>query len=144
MNDDEFRENLIRGGTAIAAALGEPLNPKLYRPHGGFYKSRHARILQDKGYSIVSANIRVYDAVKTSANQTKVINRIVGKVTKADGGIILLHDARGASSKKEIELEKNSEGTFNRLWIVDVVDAVIASLLEKGFVLHHPDLLLIL
>ena len=143
MTDDEFIDNLIRAEEAISSAIGFDLHPKLYRPHGGFYKSSHARILQDKGYSIVKANIRVYDAVKTSANQKRVVNQIINKVIKDGGGIVLLHDARGAYSQKKIELDRNPEGPFNRLWIVGVVDEVIVSLVERGFILHHHDILAI-
>jgi len=141
MKDEEFTENLLLGEEAISSALGIDFYPRLYRPHGGYYTQQHERILIDRGYSIVSANIRVYDAVKTSASRRQIVKQIVRNVIRTGGGIILLHDARGIFSRKEIEIKKNPDGPFNRLWIVDVVDEVIVSLLDKGFTLHHPDLL---
>jgi len=141
MDEKEFTDNLLRGEKAISSALGFAMNPKLYRPHGGYYKPMHERTLIGSGYSLISANIRVYDAVKTSKNRRQAANQIIKKVIKNSGGMIILHDARGIYSRKEIELKKNPEGPFNRLWIVDVVDDVIVSLLDKGFILHHPDLL---
>jgi len=141
MNDDQFTDNLIRGQQAISSALGFDMYPKLYRPHGGYYNSRRERILINNGYSIVSASIRVYDAVGTSAKHQRTVNRIINTVIKEEGGIILLHDARGSYSRKIIELEKNPKGPYNRLWIIDAVEEIIVSLLEKDFILHHADLL---
>lgn len=144
MNDDDFRNNLIKGDNAISLALGFEMYPKLYRPHGGFYTRRQKEIFIEEGYSIVPANIRVYDAVKTSARKQRIVNSVINKVIKDNGGIILLHDARGSHSRKKIELEKNPDGPFNRLWIVEAVEEIIVSLLEKGFVLHHPNLLAVI
>jgi len=44
MNEEEFRDNLIRGGEAIFAALEKELDYKMYRPHGGIYNSRQLEI----------------------------------------------------------------------------------------------------
>ena len=41
MSEEDFREELLRGRAAISAALGFELYPRMYRPHGGLYRSRH-------------------------------------------------------------------------------------------------------
>ena len=35
MGNAEFTENLKKGEEAIISALGKPVHPRLYRPHGG-------------------------------------------------------------------------------------------------------------
>jgi len=144
MTKNEFTDNLIRGEKAISSALGFEMNPKLYRPHGGYYRLQQEKIIQEYNYTIVPANIRVYDAVKTSANKEKMENQIINKVLKNGGGIVLLHDMRGSYSSKEIKLEKNPKGPFNRLWIVDSAETVIIDLLERGYILRYPDLLAVI
>ena len=141
LKDDQFTYNLVRGQEAISSALGFYLYPKLYRPHGGFLNSRRERILINNGFFPVFTNIRVYDAVKTSVYRQMAANKIIDKAIREGGGIILLHDARDSYSKKNKKLEKNPKGPYNRLWIIDTVEEIIVSLLNRGFVLHHPDLL---
>jgi len=141
MNNAEFTDNLLLGEKAISSALGFEMHPKLYRPHGGHYKPMHEKTLIDSGYYVVSSNIRVYDAAKTSANKRQLVNQLIKKIKKEDGGIVLLHDARGSYLRKEKELARNPEGPFNRLWIVGAVEEIIINLLDRGVVLHHPDLL---
>ena len=140
MNDDEFRENLARGEAAIASALGRDLNPKLYRPHGGFYSSRQEAIFREAGYTLAASNIRAHDAVVDGTKRRKVINETVKKTEKQNGGIILLHDQRDSHFRTEKELAKNPNGVFNREWIVETTEEIINILLEKGFVFGNPDI----
>jgi len=140
MNPDEFRNNLIRGGEAISAALGRDSHPRLYRPQGGFYTSAQEKIIRDEGYILVPSNIRVYDAVIDGAKQGKVVSKIINKVEKHGGGIILLHDARDSYARTEAELAKNPHGVFNRSWIPGAVEGIITALLEKNFILNNPDI----
>ena len=139
MNPDEFRNNLIRGGAAISAALGRDWHPKLYRPHGGFYTSAQEKIIREEGYILVPGNIRAYDAVLDGTKQDKVARRIINKVKKYGGGIILLHDARDSYALAETWLEKEPQGVFNRSWIPDAIEEIINILLEKNFILNNPD-----
>jgi len=141
MNEDEFRDNLIRGEAAISAALGFDMKPRLYRPHGGFYNSKQEKICINEGYFIVLANIRVHDAVAAETKQRKVAERTVKKLEKQGGGIILLHYGRGSYSEKEIKLEKNPLCAYNRSWIPETVEKIIIALLDKGYVLNEPDIL---
>jgi peptidoglycan/xylan/chitin deacetylase (PgdA/CDA1 family) len=141
MNDDEFRDNLVRGGAAISAALGRDLYPKLYRPHGGFYHSTQEKIMRDEGYTLIPATVRVYDTVLDGTKQRKVIEKIIRKVEKQGGGVILLHDARGSHVVTEAELTKDPHGVFDRSWIPDAVEEIIPALLEKGFILNSSDIL---
>ncbi len=133
MNDDEFRDNLIRGGNAISAALGENQIQKLYRPHYGFYTSRQNKICAEEGYAIIPGNIRVYDAVLSKENMDRIIRKVVNKAVREGSGIILLHDARGSNAKMEKELEKKPNGAYNRSWIPDAVEKIIIELNLKGF-----------
>jgi len=141
MDDDEFRDNLVRGGAAISAALGHDRYPKLYRPHGGFYHSAQEKIMRDEGYILVPATARVYDAVVDGTKQRKVVEKIIKKVKKQGGGIILLHDARGSHAATEAELAKDPHGVFDRSWIPDAVEEIIPALLNRGFVINNPDIL---
>jgi len=141
MNEDEFRDNLVRGGAAISAVLGFEVNPKLYRPHGGFYRSAQKKIIHDEGYKLVPATIRVYDAVAAGTQRRKIIEKIIRKFEKQGGGLILLHDARDSHFRTETELAKDPHGVFDRSWIPDAVEEIILVLLDKGAVLNSPDIL---
>ena len=87
MSDDEFRNNLLRGEAAISGALGFEMNPKLYRPHSGFYNPRQERICVDEGYTIVPVTIRVYDAVSGAAGRKKIVNKTVNLIKTGGGGL---------------------------------------------------------
>jgi peptidoglycan/xylan/chitin deacetylase (PgdA/CDA1 family) len=141
MKDEEFRENLLKGEAAIAAALataegvaeGEISSPKFYRPHGGFYYQRHERIWREEGWELLGGNIRAYDAAVGETGKQKVIRTVINKTEKNGGGIILLHDARDTYLNMEKELAKNPAGSSNRSWIPDAVEEIIINLLEKGY-----------
>jgi len=141
MRPDEFRHNLVRGGAAISAALGHDIYPKLYRPHGGFYRSAQEKIIRDEGYILVPATARVYDAVVDGTQRHKVVREIIKKIEKQGGGIILLHDARDSHVLTEAQLAKNPRGVFDRSWIPDAVEEIIPALLDRGFILNSPDIL---
>ena len=138
MGEDEFRNNLMLGERAISAALGKELNPKLYRPHGGFYSSGQEKIYRDAGYTMVPSSVRIYDAVITGAKQDKAVAQIIEKVEKMNGGLVLLHDARGSNVRSKRELEKNPQGAYNRSWIPEAVEEIIISLRAKGFIFTEP------
>jgi len=139
MNEDEFRNNLIRGEEAISSALGHEISPRLYRPQGGFYTSAQEKIIRDEGYILVPGNIRVYDAVIDGTKQNKVVRDIVKKTEKQGGGIILLHDARDSYIQAEKMLSGNPQGVYNRSWIPDTVERIITALLDKGFTINSSD-----
>jgi len=140
MNDDEFRDNLLRGDAAISGALGWQMNQKLYRPHGGFYSSRQEKICIDEGYTVVPVTIRVYDAVLSGTSRRKAIRQTINKLEKQGGGLVLLHDGRDSYSRREKKLKKNPRGAFNRSWIPETVEEIISVLLEEGFDLHGPEI----
>ena len=133
MNDDEFRNNLFLAEKAITDVLGIEMYPKLYRPQGGFYNKRQQKILVEEGYIIVPFTVKVMDVFKKSKGQKKLTKKIINKVKKQNGGIILLHDGRGAGERREKRLNRNPNGTFNRSWIPDAVEEIIKSLLDSGF-----------
>jgi peptidoglycan/xylan/chitin deacetylase (PgdA/CDA1 family) len=133
MDEDAFRENLMRGEVAIFAALGKKLKPKLYRPHGGFYNRRQEKICREAGYTIVPVNVRLYDAVLDGTERSKVVKEAIEKIEKEGGGIILLHDGRGSHVRMKEELEKNPGGAFDRSWIPGAVEEMIVELLGRGF-----------
>jgi len=139
MNEDEFRNNLLRGEAAISAALGHDMSPKLYRPQGGFYTSAQKKIIRDEGYILVLNNVRVYDTIIDGTKQNKVARDIVRKVEKQGGGIILLHDAKNSYVQAEAWLAKNPNGVSNRSWIPDTVERIITALLDKGYILNSSD-----
>ena len=139
MKRDEFRNNIVRGEEAISEALDFDIDLKFYRPHGGFYYSRQEKIIVDEGYTIAPVTVRVYDAVGTAASRDKIKRKIIKKLEKQGGGIVLLHDGRGSYSGQKAELEKNPEGAFNRSWIPETVEEIIIILLDRGFILNRPD-----
>ena len=141
MNDEEFTTNLKLGEETISSILGFYPQPKLFRPHGGYYNNAQEQIITNEGWTIIPANIRVYDAASDSKRQSYIIKKTIDLTIKERGGIILLHDALGGHDQKEKKLKINPQGPSNRLWIVHSVDEIITSLLKKGFILHHNDLL---
>jgi peptidoglycan/xylan/chitin deacetylase (PgdA/CDA1 family) len=138
MEEEEFRGNLAMGEEAISKALGKDFSPKLYRPHGGFYTSAQEKIIREAGYTIVFAGIRVYDAVLTEAKKGKMINELIEKAEKNNGGILLLHDGRGSQVQTEKELKKKPSGAFDRSWIPAAVEELISMLIAKGFIIDNP------
>ena len=142
MKESDFLENLRKGEAAISLAIGEEMNPKLYRPHGGFYNSTHERIILNEGYFIVPGNIRVSDAILKEKDQSKMINQTIKKVEEHGKGIILLHDSKDSISRMEKKLAKNPNGSFNRTWIPGAVEEIIIALLEKGYTIGHPSLVI--
>jgi len=138
MDEDEFRNNIILGEKAITAVLGFNPNPGLYRPLGGFYNSKHEKILVDEGYTIVPVTVRVYDATNTAVNRKKVARKVVRILERQGGGIVLLHDARGSHSNQETKLEKKPNSAYDRSWIPETVEEIIVVLLSKGFILNDP------
>jgi peptidoglycan/xylan/chitin deacetylase (PgdA/CDA1 family) len=133
MTDGEFRENLLRGEAAISAALGEELQPKLYRPQGGYYTAKQKKILRKADYTLINGSIRIYDAVMDAGKKRKAVKQLVKMVEEQGGGLILLHDARDSHFRMEAELAKNPAGPFNRSWIPEAVEEIILALLEKGY-----------
>jgi len=141
MKDDVFRDNLLRGEAAISGALGVDMNPKLYRPHGGFYNSRQEKICLDEGYIIVPVTVRLYDAVVDAEKREQIVKKTIKLVEKRGAGFILLHDGRDSYSRRKTELAKNPNGAFNRSWIPETLEEIITVLLDKGFILNSPDVL---
>lgn len=144
MSENEFKKNLIKGEAAISAALGFDMYPKLYRPHGGFYNNKQEKICIEEGYTIIPVTVRVYDAVMDRTKQRTVVKQIINKLEKNRGGFILLHDGRDSHLRGEKELEKYPNGPFNRSWIPETVDEIIAALLDRGFDLDGSDILAVL
>ena len=138
MGNEGFLNNLEMGEAAISKALGKDFSPKLYRPHGGFYTSAQEKIIREYGYTIVFADIRVYDAVLTAAKKDKMIKELIEKVEKNNGGIVLLHDSRGSQVQMEKELKKKPSGAFDRSWIPEAVEEIIVALKARGFVIDNP------
>ncbi|MDR2597581.1 MAG: polysaccharide deacetylase family protein [Treponema sp.] len=142
MREAEFRENLLRGGQAISNAIGREFDPKLYRPHGGYYNSKQINICNEEGYLIINSNIRVYDAVLPGTKKDKVVKSVIVKVEKQGGGIVLLHDARDSNSRMEEELTKAPNGAFNRSWIPETTEKLIILLKERGYMIGSPDIVI--
>jgi peptidoglycan/xylan/chitin deacetylase (PgdA/CDA1 family) len=133
MSDAEFRNNLLRGESAIASALGEAFEPKLYRPQGGFYTASQEKILRREAYTMVNGSVRIYDAVLDATKKQKAVRRVVKLVEEQGGGLILLHDGRDSHYRMKAELAKNPAGPFNRSWIPEAVEEIIITLREKGY-----------
>ena len=142
MDSREFEENLLMGEAAINSALGKEYNLKLYRPHGGFYNLWQENYCIEKGYTIIPADIRVYDAIESERNKNKIVKKVLRKVIRRSGGIILLHDARDSYYRTEEMLSRNPNSSFNRSWIPDVTEEIINSLTEKGFTIGKPDFII--
>jgi peptidoglycan/xylan/chitin deacetylase (PgdA/CDA1 family) len=139
MNEAEFRNNLLRGEAAISGALGFDVNPKLYRPHGGFYDSKQEKICIDEGFSIVPVTVRVYDAVMTETSRRTIVKETIKKLERRHGGFILLHDGRDSYSSREEKLAKRTHSPYDRSWIPETVEEIIIALLGRGFTLDSPD-----
>jgi peptidoglycan/xylan/chitin deacetylase (PgdA/CDA1 family) len=141
MGPEFFRVNLKLGEIAISSALGEPLNPRLYRPQGGFYKRYHRKIWRSQGYTMIPSTDRPHDAVKNARDMDRIVHFVVSAIEAEDGGIIMLHDGRDSSRKIEADLKKHPDGQFNRAWIPEAVEKIILALQEKGYTLSGFDAL---
>jgi peptidoglycan/xylan/chitin deacetylase (PgdA/CDA1 family) len=139
MNSEEFAANLDKGEAAIAAALGEDLNPRLYRPQGGYYKKGQEKIWREKGYALATGTARIYDAVLSGADKEKAVKKMTALIERQKGGVIILHDARDSHVLMEASLAKKPEGVFNRAWIPDAVEEIIVILSGKGYILSGFD-----
>jgi len=136
MKEDEFRNNLFLTEQAITEILGTEIYPKLYRPQGGFYKKWQQKVLIEEGYIIVPFTVRVLDVFTTTKGQKRLTKKIINTVKKQNGGIILLHEGRGAGERREKRLNKSPQGSFNRSWIPDTVEEIIKTLMDSGFLLN--------
>ena len=137
MGEGKFRKTLALGEAAISAATSKELNPKLYRPHSGFYTSGNEKIYREAGYTMVPSSVRIYDASLSGEKKDKAVKQVIEKVEKQNGGIILLHDALNSHLRMEKELEKKPSGAYNRSWIPDAVEEIIIALIGKGFKLNN-------
>ena len=139
MSDNEFRNNLLMGEAAISQALGFEMNPKLYRPHGGYYNSRQEKICFDEGYTIVPVTVRVYDAVINAAGWRRIVNDTVNLIKMQGCGLILLHDGRDSHSLIETRLKSDPNSSFDRSFIPNAVEKIIIALQNSGFDLNGSD-----
>jgi peptidoglycan/xylan/chitin deacetylase (PgdA/CDA1 family) len=136
-----FSRTLLEGERLILLALDEEeLFPRVYRPHGGFYTNAQRHICQTQGYKLLGGSARAYDAVLNGSQKDLVLRRIMRRVKKEKGGIILLHDARDDHSQMEKKLRRNPRGDFNRSWIPGAVEELIIRLEEQGYLLTDIDL----
>jgi peptidoglycan/xylan/chitin deacetylase (PgdA/CDA1 family) len=133
MNKKEFIGNLNRGESALASVLGEAPNPRYYRPQGGFYKIRQKKLWEERGYTLVPASARAYDAAAGEADRKRVAGKILRRLERQKGGIIMLHDGRDSRRKMECRLTRKPGGVFNRSWIPAVAEDIIITLRERGY-----------
>jgi peptidoglycan/xylan/chitin deacetylase (PgdA/CDA1 family) len=137
MGEAAFTENLERGEEAINSALANGgFFPLLYRPQGGYYTAAQEKIWKDKGYTLVPATIRIYDAAMTASSARDAVSKVIAKTEKEKGGIILLHDAR--DSWKNNPGGGSPGGHYDRSWIPQTVADIIAVLREKGYYFEDP------
>jgi peptidoglycan/xylan/chitin deacetylase (PgdA/CDA1 family) len=137
LNDDEFRENLILGEKSIKEALGFEIYTKLYRSNGGIYNSAKNKIINEEGYAVVPFTITVMDPYTTYDKKDKLVKKIIERVKKQNGGIVLFHDGRDGHDRNAKELQKKPNSAYNRSWIPEAVEEIIIALLDKGFVLNE-------
>ena len=138
MDDDEFRENLLQGQRAITDVLGFEISPKLYRPNGGIYNAAKNKIINEEGYVVVPYTTgNAMDPYTTYDKKEKLIKKIIERIEKQNGGIILLHDGRDGHERNTKELQKKPNSAYNRSWIPEAVEEIIIALLDKGFILNE-------
>jgi len=135
MTPEEFLANLDQGEAALEAALGRRPE-KFYRPQGGFYTKKEEAIWRARGYLLAPGTIRVYDAVLDAGDAEEVTARVLIAVKERGGGIVLLHDGRDGVARRAARRE---DPAFDRSWIPDVVERIIRSLEENGFILTGFD-----
>ncbi len=131
----EFRENLDRAMNAIVAAAGEP-PLKLYRPQGGFFRSEQRRAWEEAGYVLVPASVRAHDASADFRRRDAVVQRLLKRIEKDNGGMLVLHDGKDGLARMERGLAKRPDGTYNRSWIAGMLEELITVLEEKGYQLR--------
>ncbi|MCL1889284.1 MAG: polysaccharide deacetylase family protein [Desulfovibrionaceae bacterium] len=140
MDEEEFCANLDQGEAAIVEALGGDWSgSRLYRPHGGFYSQAQAELWRIRGYRLLPASLRFYDAALGEADREKLVEEVVAELAKRGGGLILLHDARGAHGRAAAETALAPGGPFNRGWLPEAVEEIIRAARERGFVFGGPE-----
>ncbi|MCL1915783.1 MAG: polysaccharide deacetylase family protein [Desulfovibrionaceae bacterium] len=140
MDEEEFCANLDRGEAAIFEALdGDWSGPRFYRPHGGFYSPVQAGLWRVSGYRLLPASLRFYDAALGEADRDKLVREVVTELEKRGGGLILLHDARGAHGHAAKETARTPGGPFNRGWLPEAVEEIIRAAQDRGFVFGGPE-----
>jgi len=138
MDDNEFKENLLQGQIAITDALGFEISPKLYRPNGGIYNTSKNNIINEEGYVVVPYTTgNAMDPYTTYDKKEKLIKKIIERIEKQNGGIILLHDGRDGHERNTKEIQKKPNSAYNRSWIPEAIEAIIIALLNKGFILNE-------
>jgi len=138
MDDDEFRENLLQGQRAITDVLKIEISPKLYRPNGGIYNAAKNKIINEEGYVVVPYTTgNAMDPYTTYDKKEKLIKKIIERIEKQNGGIILLHDGRDGYERNIKELQKKPNSAYNRSWIPEAVEEIIIALMDKGFILNE-------
>ncbi len=91
LSAENARRQLVRGGQAVEAVLGQP--PQFFRPPCGKYDEKITRLARDLGLTTVMWTIHSGDVGQ--GNAQIVYHNVVDHVT--NGAIILMHDGAPAT-----------------------------------------------
>lgn len=98
LNDDEFERDLLRAERSI----GSRNPPKLFRPAGGFIRTRQIELLRKHQYSVFLGSAYAFDPYQPPR---KYIEWAITRGLKR-GAIIVLHDSGGNRSNSVEALPK--------------------------------------
>jgi peptidoglycan/xylan/chitin deacetylase (PgdA/CDA1 family) len=97
--------------SAFNACVEKP--PKLFRPPYGKITSQQAKMLQNKGYSIVMWDVISYDFDR-SIPQEKCLKNVLGSMK--EGSVIVFHDSLKAEPHLRYTLPKVLEAIHQKGW----------------------------
>lgn len=119
--------------TALQHAFNDSLYKPLYfRPSMGWYNRRTMDLAKEKGLKVNGLSIYAVDTHKSAGKADKIIEEIVKKAEKHNGGVIVLHDGIGTYKWLERRLKQGWK-SYDRSFIPVVTDSVINTLKRKGF-----------
>lgn len=118
---------------ALQGALGDThFKPLYFRPSMGWINPRTKKLAKEREMKINGLTIYAFDTRKSAKNAEKIIEKIVKRVEKHNGGVIVLHDGIGSYTWYKRQVEKGRK-SYDRMFLTTVTDSVITILRRKGF-----------
>ncbi len=135
MSDDEWYDDLEQCDAAIGTALEiDDWRSAWYRPPGGGWNRRVARLMLDHRRSLMPITFFAWDTLRFPYRSRLILAKMKRNLRKDRGGIYLLHEAVlplwggvQAAGKKD-----------DRRWILEIVRAFVMWARNDGYLLLDP------
>lgn len=135
MSDDEFFADLEEFDQEIRTVSGnEDWKSTFFRPAGGKWNERTARLLADSGTSLMPMTYFAWDIFPFPGREKAVLAGLLHNCRKMKGGIYMLHEAVVPLNGEASPALPRSD----RFWIPEMVDRFIRKSKEDGFGFPDP------